>query len=202
MPVLPISYDPIAKIVAISDEFPLSQAQDLPLEVSQLNSLYKDLIQTNKDLPPPPSKDTHTKQLSQMVHKMHQAAGALMKAQQFDEAAHKYSLALGLAMARSKYESFQMTLPEVVVCLIGRCDAWTNARKFDLALQDAEVLCLLGPQIPDNHLRRGIANTNLGQLEDAKVDIERGISFNGKHPILLKMHSILLEIIAEENGDL
>lgn len=199
MTVLPIEYDAVSKSVAVGAAE--GGARDLPLEVAQLNTLYKDLIQTNKDVPPAAGKETHTAQLSQMVQKMHMAAGALMKSQQFDEAAHKYTLALGLAMARSKFESFQMTLPEVLVCLIGRCDAYTNARKFDLALQDVDVLCLLGPQIPDNHLRRGIAHVNLGMLDDAKVDIERGLSFNAKHPILLKMEGIVRQMICEENGD-
>lgn len=205
MTVLPISYDSKTKTVVweSTPQYPQVDAGDLALEVAQVNALLKDLraLPAAVPVPPPPSKEAHSQQLSQMVHKMHQAASALMKSQQFGEAAHKFTLALGLAVARSKFEPFQMTLPEVLVCLIGRCDAYTNARQFALALQDADMLCLIGAQIPDNHLRRGIAHTNLGLLHEGKVDIERGLSFNAQHPILQKMHAIVLQMIKEQNGD-
>lgn len=199
---LPITYDPISKKVALSETVPLSHAKDLQLEVNQLNTLYADFIKINGDIPPPPTKENFTTNLSMMVKKMHESATALMRTRKFDEAAKQFNVALGMALARSKFESFQGTMPELIICLIGRCDAYNNSNRYVEALQDAEVLVLLGSTMPDNHLRRGIANLNLGELLAAKSDFERGLAFNSQHPLLIKLHSMCTTLIAEENGDL
>lgn len=199
--ILPISYDPTSKKVSLQDTVSLSTSKDLQLEISQLNTLYSDFIKVNGDFPPPASKETFTTNLSVMVKKMHESATGLMRQRQFSEAAQKFEIALGLASARSKFESFQATMPELLICLMGRCDAYTNAKMYVEALQDAEILVLLGGTIPDNHLRRGICNLNLGEFLAAKSDFERGLAFNPKHPILLKLLDICQKVISEENGD-
>lgn len=199
--VLPIKYDEVSKKVSLQETVPLSAAKDLDLEISQLNTLYADFIKANAELPPAPSQESFTTNLSMMIKKMHESATNLMRNKQFAEAAKQFNIALGLATARSKFEAFQATLPEVMICLMGRCDAYNNANMFVEALQDAEVLVLLGSTIPDNHLRRGIANLNIGELLTAKSDFERGLAFNSKHPILLKLLEMTNTIIAEENGD-
>lgn len=199
--VLPIKYDPTSKTISLEESVPLSSTKDFQIEVSQINTLYSDFIKTNSELPPPPTKEAFTQNLSMMVKKMHESAVLLMRQKSFEEAAKKFDIALGLASARSKFESFQATLPELMICLIGRCDAYTNAGFFVEALEDAEVLILLGSTIPDNHLRRGICKLNLGDFVTAKSDFERGLAFNSKHPILLKLYDICKKLIDEENGD-
>lgn len=199
--ILPITYDATSKKISLDDSVPLSSSKDFQLEISQLNTLYADFIKSNAEFPPPPSKEAFTKNLSVMVKKMHESAVLLMRQKQFNDAAKKFDIALGLASARSKFESFQATMPELIICLMGRCDAYTNAGMFADALEDAEILVLLGSTIPDNHLRRGICNLNLGEFLTAKSDFERGLAFNSKHPVLLKLLDICNKLIDEENGD-
>lgn len=198
---LPIEYDPTSKKVSILETVPLSASHGLQIEVNQINTLYADFIKSNAEIPPPPTKEAFTTNLSMMIKKMHELATGLMKQRKFTEAAKQFDIALGLASARSKFESFQGTMPELIVCLMGRCDAYNNAGMFSEALQDAEILCLLGSTIPDNHLRRGIANLNLGELLTAKSDFQRGLAFNAQHPVLLKLLSIANTIEAELNGE-
>lgn len=198
---LPIIYDSTSKKVSIDDSVPISKCKDFVQEISELNTLYADFIKTNSEFPPPPSKEAFTQNLSVMVKKMHESAAGLMRQKQFVDAAKKFDIALGLAKARSKFESFQGTMPELILCLMGRCDAYTNSKEYIKALEDAEVLVLLGSTIPDNHLRRGICNLNLGEFTIAKSDFERGLAFNPTHPILLRMLDVCKIIIDEENGD-
>lgn len=198
---LPITYDTVSKKVSVDETVPLSHAASLKLEVSQLNTLYSDFIKANSDIPPLPTKEAFTQNLSVMIKKMHESAAKLMQQRQFADAAKKFDIALGLACARSKFEAFQATLPEIMICLMGRCDAYNNSNDYSKALQDAEVLILLGSTIPDNHLRRGIANLNLGEFVTAKSDFERGLAFSPNHPILLKLLSIANNVISEYNGD-
>lgn len=199
--ILPITYDSTSKKVSLDDTVPLSSSKDFQLEISQLNTLYADFIKSNAEFPPPPSKESFTQNLSVMVKRMHESAVLLMRQKQFNDAAKKFDIALGLASARSKFESFQATMPELIICLMGRCDAYTNASMFAEALEDAEILVLLGSTIPDNHLRRGICNLNLGEFLTAKSDFERGLAFNAKHPVILKLLDICNKLIDEENGD-
>lgn len=202
MTVLPISYDPTSKKISINESVPLNASKDLQIEISQLNTLYSDFIKLNAEVPPLPSPESFTKNLSLMVKKMHESAVALSRQGKFDEAVKKFDIALGLACARSKFEAFQGTMPEILICLMGRCDAYNNSKQFEKALQDAEILVLLGSTIPDNHLRRGISNLNIGNLLTAKSDFERGLAFNSKHPILIKLLTITTQLINEENGDI
>lgn len=197
---LPFYYDDVSHKVTLLDTVPLNHP--FALEVSQLNTLYADFIKTNADLPPTPTQENFTHNLSLMIKKMHESATGLMRQRKFKDAAKQFDIALGLASARSKFEAFQATLPEVMICLMGRCDAYNNSDNYQLALQDAEVLVLLGSTIPDNHLRRGIANLNLGEFQQATSDFERGLAFNPTHPILLKLLTIANNITAEYNGDL
>lgn len=200
--ILPIKYDPTSKKVFLQETVPLSTDIDLQTEISQVNTLYSDFIKVNAEIPPPPSKESFSMNLSAMIKKMHLSATEMMRKGQFKEASKQFDIALGLASARSKLEPFQPTLQEVMICLMGRCDAYNNCHMYVEALQDAEVLILLGSTIPDNHLRRGIANMNIGELLVAKSDFERGLAFNAKHPILLKLLTMCNTLIGEENGDI
>lgn len=115
---------------------------------------------------------------------------------------HQYLCQVFRYIDRSKFESFQLTLPEIIICLLGRCDAYTQSKDYLNAYLDSEILCQLAANVPDNHLRKGVCNLNLGNLLNAKTDFERGLCFNNKHPILLKMLQTVNELIDFENGDL
>lgn len=198
----PILYDAASKKILLGNDALISENRPLQFEIDQLNSLIKDYINTNAEVPPVPSKENFTKNLSMMVKKMHESSVLLMRQKKFTEASKQFTIALGLALARSKFESFQLTLPEIIICLLGRCDAYTQSKDYLNAYLDSEILCQLAANVPDNHLRKGVCNLNLGNLLGAKTDFERGLCFNNKHPILLKMLHTVNEFIDYENGDL
>ncbi|KAH3672449.1 hypothetical protein WICPIJ_010044, partial [Wickerhamomyces pijperi] len=55
--------------------------------------------------------------------------------------------------------------------------------------------------IPENHLRKGVCQTGLGNLLAAKPDFERGLCFNSAHPKLKEELQKVQLLIAEENGE-
>ncbi|GME95877.1 unnamed protein product [Ambrosiozyma monospora] len=73
------------------------------------------------------------------------------------------------------------------------------------AYLDAEILATLGPNIPDNHFRKGMALKHLGQLQAAKTSFESALCFSPTHPNLVREINKELEdvkhLIAEENGE-
>ncbi|VEU23089.1 DEKNAAC104120 [Brettanomyces naardenensis] len=198
---LPISYDATSKKVKLLDDVKLSENRDLESEVEQLNTLVKDYINTNSDVPGLPTPQAFTKNLSLMVKKMHASSTNLMRQKKFKDAAKQYSIALGLALARPKFENFQLTMSEVVICLMGRCDALMMEEDWLSAYQDAEILCQLAAAVADNHLRKGICELKLGNALDAKADFERGLCFKPGHEKLKEHLKIVERVIAEENGE-
>ncbi|CDK24686.1 unnamed protein product [Kuraishia capsulata CBS 1993] len=197
----PISYDSTTKKVTLDDDVSASQYKDLQVELSQLNTLTSELVSNGGDVPPAPSKESYNKSLSAMTKKMHEAAVSSMKTQKFADAAKQFGLALEMASRRAKFESFQLTIPEVAVCLNGRCDANLMAGNFLDAYNDAEILTNIMPNVPDHFLRKGVAARNLGRLVDAKAEFERGLCFNESHPKLQAELQNIVVKIAEENGE-
>ncbi|ODV85451.1 hypothetical protein CANARDRAFT_198811 [[Candida] arabinofermentans NRRL YB-2248] len=199
---LPIVYDTNAKTLSLSEDVKLSDYKDLNLEITQLNTLIKDLINSNYDVPPPPTKESYTKNLSMMIKKMHASAVASMRAKKFSEAAKQFTVALGLSTARFKFESFQGTITEVMINLAGRADANMMMGQWLDAYLDCDLMCTLAANVPENHLRKGICNVKLGNLQEAKSDYERGLCFGADHPRLLGELANVNKLIAEENGEL
>ncbi|GMG40866.1 unnamed protein product [Ambrosiozyma monospora] len=202
---LPLAYDSALKKVSLDEDVSLSENKALNLEISQLNTLAKELLNTNSEIPPPPAKEFFTKNLSMMVRKMHESGVNSMRTSKFPEAAKQFTVALGLATARPKFESFQMTIPETLLCIIGRCDANLKNENYMDAYLDAEILATLGPNIPDNHFRKGMALLHLRQLQAAKTSFETALTFGPSNPVILREINKELEhvkhLIAEENGE-
>lgn len=192
-----LQYDPTSKKLSTA---PGADSQ-LIAETDQLNSLVKDVIAANADVPPAPAPQNFSKNMSVMVQKMHTSATNHMKQRKFKDAAKQYGIALGLALARPKYENFQLSLSEVIACLMGRCDAFMMSQDYMSGYLDAELLCQLAPTVPDNHLRKGICELKLNNILDAKTDFERGLCFKPGHAKLQEHLTLAESIIAAENGD-
>ncbi|GME87632.1 hypothetical protein B5S28_g1110 [[Candida] boidinii] len=198
---LPFSYDSVSKKISLDDGTSLEEYQDLNLEIKQLNVLVQDVINASADVPPAPSPETYTKKLSMMIKKMHESAVLSMRTGKTLEAIKQFNVALGLASARPKFESFQLGIGEFIICLIGRCDCYLISKNWAGAYADAEILAQLAANVPDNHLRKGLAEMNLGDLSAAKASFERGLCFGATHPKLLAELENVKQKIAVENGE-
>ncbi|QPG74248.1 hypothetical protein FOA43_001573 [Brettanomyces nanus] len=198
---LPIAYDSVTKKVQLDENAKFDENRDLQLEIDQLNTLMKDYVSINSDVPPLPTPQSFTKNLSLMVKKMHTSATNLMKQGKFRDASKQYGIALGLAMARPKFENFQLTMSEAIICLIGRCDALIMDKDFLAAYQDAEILSQLAAGVPESHLRKGVCELKLGNALEAKADFERGLCFKPDHTKLQQHLKLAEDVIRKENGD-
>ncbi|KAG7833801.1 hypothetical protein KL943_003909 [Ogataea angusta] len=199
---LPLVYDSASKKVSLAKDTSAAAYGDLQLEIAQLNTLIKDYVNANVDVPPLPTRENYTKNLSMMIKKMHESAAASMRTKKYADAAKQFGVALGLAAARPKFENFQMTVSEVLICLVGRCDANMMLENWLDAYVDAELLCQLAANIPENHLRKGVCQMKLGNLLAAKSDLERGLCFNPSHSKLAEELKNVQRLIDEENGEL
>ncbi|KAF6015304.1 hypothetical protein HII13_000240 [Brettanomyces bruxellensis] len=198
---LPITYDPVSKKVHLAEGYNASENELLEKEISQLNTLMKDYVNTNSDVPALPTPQAFTKKLSLLVRNMHTGAANSMKQKKYKEAAKQFDLALGLATARPKFENFQLSMAEVIICLMGRCDALMMDKQWLAAYQDAEILCQLAAAVPESHLRKGVCELQLGHPLEARTDFERGLCFKPGHA-KLEMHLKLAQAaIDEQNGE-
>lgn len=195
MTILPITYNTTSKSISTDNT-------QLETEITQLNSLYSSFISLNSDIPPPPSPTSFTKELSLEIKKLHETGQGLLRQNRFNEAFTAFTRGLELAKSRSSFEPFQGSLPEFLVCLMGRCDSSMAMKNYQMALQDSEVLILLGATIPDNHLRHGTAQLHCGLIREAVASFQRGISIKGDHPLLRGAFARATVLLQLENGDL
>lgn len=201
MDLLPLSYDQTSKKVSLAEEVASKDFKELCIQIEQLNTISNELVSAGSDVPPAPSPQSFNKKLALMTKKLHETAVSLMKTQKYPEAVKAFSTGLEMALRRSKFEPFQMSLQEILIFLMGRCDAYIMDGKFAESYQDADLLCNLIPNVGENHWRRGVSSMNLGRLEKAKSDFERGLAFEETNPKLLQHLEIVKAKIAEANGE-
>lgn len=194
---LPIIYDPVSKLVSIEET--AAEDKELQEEIDQLNRLAKDLISTNSEIPESPEP---SKQLSPMIKKLVTSGVEALKKRKFPEAIKQLSLAIEMASRRSRWEAFAVQLQELNSILAVRCDAYIMNKQWAEAYNDVDML--LGTQVttPENFLRRSVAAFNLGRLQQAKVDLERGLCFAENDPRLREQLNNVNKAIAMECGDL
>lgn len=198
---LPFQYDSTTKKLSLAENVSKSDWKDLELEIKQLNTLASELISSNSDVPPPPVKELYNRQLSALSKKLFDSGSKSFKEKKFADAVKQFSLCIEMNHRRPKFESFQLTLQELIMPLMARCDSYLLSEDFINAFGDADLLCSIAANIPDNHLRRGIANFKLDNLLDAKNDFERGLLFAPDHPKLKEELAKLLKEYEERNGE-
>jgi len=194
---LPIIYDPVSKVISVEESS--KNDTDLQEEVDQLNRLVKDLVSSNQEVPESPEP---SKQLAPLIKKLVTSGIEALKKKKFPEAIKQLSLAIEMASRRSRWEAFAIQLQELNSILMARCDAYIMNKQWAEAYNDADML--LGTQVntPDNFLRRAVSSFNLGRLQQAKVDLERGLCFAEGDPRLKQQLDVVMRAIAVENGDL
>ncbi|ODV94329.1 hypothetical protein PACTADRAFT_51184 [Pachysolen tannophilus NRRL Y-2460] len=198
---LPITYDSTTKKISLTEDVSKSEWKDLQLEITQLNTLAAELISANTDIPKAPTPQSYNKHLSALMKKMHDSAVKSMKEKKYPEAIKQFSVGMEMNFRRPKFESFQMTLQEFIIFLIGRSEAYYLNGDYIDSFNDADLLCSLAASVPESHLRRGLSNFKLGNLIEAKSDFERGLSFNQDHKKLKEELENILKEISKQNGE-
>ncbi|GMM38272.1 Sec63 complex subunit [Saccharomycopsis crataegensis] len=201
---LHLSYQKTNKQVAFDtankDALPLGiSSEDLTEQLVQLNELAQQLISFDGEAP---KNAEPTKNISMGVKKCHEAGLSCLKTAKFEEAIKHFSEGIKIATNRNKWESFQLTLFETHLCLMNRADAYLMSGKYPEALQDTDLLIKTMNVNPDNFYRRSIAHLELGFLNEAKVDLERGLAFQPNNEKLKRQLLVVMAKIFQEDGDL
>ncbi|CCH44894.1 Translocation protein [Wickerhamomyces ciferrii] len=194
---LPITYDPITKIISINES--AQNDQELKEEIDQLNRLSKDFINLNSEIPESPEP---SKTLTPLIKKLVTSGIDAQKRGKHHDAIKQFSLAIDMASRRSRWEAFAIQLQELNLILMARCDSYIMTKNWIDAYNDADML--LGTQVntPENFLRRATAASNMGRLTQAKYDLERGLCFVEDDERIKTQLGVVNRLIAVENGDL
>ncbi|KAH3673012.1 hypothetical protein WICMUC_003965 [Wickerhamomyces mucosus] len=192
---LPITYDSARKLISVDSEVSYPELQD---EVTQLNKLAKDLISIQGEIPE--SAEPSNKITPLLKNLITSGIDALRK-KQFKDAIQKLTVAIEMQQKRANWESFGVQLTELNGILQARCDAYIMNKQFIEAYNDADILLSTQVNTPDNFLRKAIASLNLGRLEDAKVNLERGLCFHENDKRLIDHLNVVNRAIDLENGD-
>lgn len=198
-----VTYNPTTKKVGISSDVSSEDKDfynEVKEQVTQLNELSKQIIGHN-----PVPVQQPTKEISMKIKKEHEAGIQSLKSGKFEDAISHLNKALNIATCdRNKWEPFQVSLFETHLCLNARADAYLLAGKYDLALQDCSLLISTMNLSAETFYKRSVVFLQLGLLEEAKADLERGLVF-AKGPVterLLKQLQVVRFLIDVENGDL
>ncbi|GMM27507.1 hypothetical protein DAMA08_002230 [Martiniozyma asiatica (nom. inval.)] len=92
------------------------------------------------------------------------------------EASHKFTIALGMVLSRSRLEPFPPTMSESMSVLLGLTDSLLLSGDYTKAWESSEVLLALGPTQAEVYIRKAMAACNLGLWRDANVFITRGLA--------------------------
>lgn len=193
---LPFSYNNDTKQLSALDGVTEASLEE---EITQLNKLIKDLTSITTEVPESPEPSLN---ITNMLKKMIGAGIEALKKQQFKDAITKLTLALEIQSRRTNWEHFGVQLSEMNGILQARCDAYIMNKQYIEAFSDADMLLSTQVNTIDNFLRKAIAELNLGRLQDAKVDLERGLCFHEGDERLTKHLHLVNQAIAVENGEI
>ncbi|KAH3684575.1 hypothetical protein WICPIJ_004465 [Wickerhamomyces pijperi] len=192
---LPFDYNNETKQVSLSEGI---TDEALLEEINQLNRLIKDLTSITTEVPESPEPSL---QITNMLKKMIAGGVESLKKKQFKDAVTKLTLALEIQHRRTNWEHFGVQLSETNGILQARCDAYIMNKQYIEAYADADMLLSTQVNTVDNFLRKAIAELNLGKLQEAKVDLERGLCFHENDKRLADHLGLVNHAIAVENGE-
>lgn len=193
-----LTYDKTTKKVGPGEVYPGMLAEDLEAQIAQLNTLTQQLVHTTTDVP---QGTQPTKALTIAIKACHEAGAKALRSGRHEEAIRAFSEGISKSISRNRWELFYVTLFETQMCLMSRTDAYLLTGQFDKALQDADFLIKTMSVHPENFFRRSMAYMQLGFLEQAKADLERGLAFSPGDEKLKKQLEIVLKRIDEDNGE-
>lgn len=190
-----ILYDVNSKKLKSLDE----SNENLQINIDQVNALTSALIsETNPNFTPQPHED-----ISKLIKNLFDSGLKNAKQNKFPEALKNVSLAIEMSQRkRAPWEAFAVQLQELQFMLRHKIDLLLALGKYLDALQDLDMLLNTGLVQPEVFTRKADALLKLGQLDQARIECERGLSLQ---PTNVKLKALNLECtrrLAEFNGDL
>lgn len=161
--------NPSSKEVWIEDEYletlnPEKQTELLD-SVQRLNELHRQVINLNGGVPPPP--DQVSKNVSEQIAKLKATADSNVKTAKYEDALKHYNLAVDMALRRPPWERVMLLMQELVILLGPRADTFMMLNRYPEAYTDVLMLCLLQPDEPLNHYRKGRCLKQINKLAEA-----------------------------------
>lgn len=180
----PITYDESAKKVTIEKgaELTPEYKKELQIELDKLNSFAKEMVACPGAIPPPPNEANRN--LSIQVAKLRDSGAMQFKAGRPADALAQINMALDMALKRPLYEATGAAIADVSEVLAYRCDIYMVIGQWANAFADAELLCLIKPQVPQNYLRKGKCLQTATKYLDAKQAYQSGLMYAAEDPIL------------------
>lgn len=190
-----ILYDANSKRLKSLDE----SNENLQTNVDQVNVLTAALIpETNPNFTPQPNAE-----ISKLIKNLFDSGLKNAQQNKLPEALKNVSLAIEMAQRkRAPWEAFAVQLQELQFMLRHKIDLLLVLGKNLDALQDLDMLLNTGLVQPEVFMRKADALLKLGQLDQARIECERGLSLQ---PQNVKLKALNLECsrrLAEFNGDL
>ncbi|CAG80610.1 hypothetical protein B0I72DRAFT_135862 [Yarrowia lipolytica] len=181
----PISYDESARKVSIAKDASLTPEykKELQIELDKLNSFAKEMVACPGSIPPPPNEANRN--LAIQVAKLRDSGAMQFKAGKPQEALTQINMALDMALKRPLYEATGAAIADVSEVLAYRCDINMVLGNWAAAYADAELLCLIKPQIPQNYLRKGKCLQTATKYLEAKQAYQSGLMYAAEDKILL-----------------
>lgn len=169
-------------------------------DAAQLTALIAELEAVG-GTPPVPGPETFNKQLLAMIRKMYESGAKQFQSDKIPEALRLFEVGLEMAVRRARFEPFRILVADMSMFLMLRADLNLKAQNYLAAFNDADLLVAFTPSVPDNHLRRGVANYFLGNFEAARVDYQRGLAFDPTNARLKAELEVVERRLLEENGE-
>lgn len=176
-----------------------TENESIQTNVAQINHLTQSLIGITKPILTPEPNDDSTK----LIKNLFENAIQNIQKRKMAEALKSTTLAIEMAQRkRAPWEAFAVQLQELQFMTRQKIDLALTQKKYVEALQDIEFMLNTAFINSDMFVRKCDALINLGQLEEARVTCERGLSMQ---PNETKLKAMMFEItrrLADYNGDI
>ncbi|KAK7206061.1 hypothetical protein BZA70DRAFT_123071 [Myxozyma melibiosi] len=198
---VPINFDPVTKHLSLSS----TSSPDDPLAtaLSAVNTLHRDLINLNADVPPPPNQING--RLTEQVRKLKDSGNQAFKRTAYADAIRMYTLAIEMALKRPAWEAAGYQREEICLLYSNRAQAYMSTAAWGEALADSEAAIFLKRSFTKAHYRKGKCLQNMGRLRDAKdayeLGLESGATAEGGSEAELKTALAEVEELMRQSGN-
>lgn len=176
-----------------------TESESIQTNVAQINHLTQSLVGITKPILNPEPNNESTK----LIKNLFENAIQNIQKRKFPEALKSTTLAIEMAQRkRAPWEAFAVQLQELQFMTRQKIDLALSQKKYVEALQDIDFMLNTAFINADMFVRKCDALINLGQLEEARVTSERGLSLQ---PNETKLKAMMFEItrrLADYNGDI
>ncbi|SCV00472.1 LAME_0G09934g1_1 [Lachancea meyersii CBS 8951] len=188
-----LQYDSNSKLLDVPDA-----SEDVEMNVKQINKLTQDLVaESNPNFTPQPREDS-----TAMIKKLFENGLKQLQQQKMADALKSVNLAVEMAQRkRAPWEAFAVQLQELQFMMKNRVDLCLVQGKFMDALQDLDFLQNTGLTTSDVFIRKTDALMKLKQYDQARAEVERGLSLDPTNAKLRVLHMENTRRLAEYNGD-